>query len=245
MQLFGINPGREHYGCIIDLLGRAGKLDQAIELIHQMECEPDAVTWRTLLGACRVHQNVDLAIHAAKQILKLDPEDAGTYILLSNIYANSQRWDDVTEVRRTMKARGIRKEPGCSWIEVSKKIHAFILGDNLHPQIDEINKQLNQLIHRLMGVGYVPDTNFALQDLEGEQREDSLRYHSEKLAIVFGMMSLSREKTIRIRKNIRICGDCHTFAKLITKIEQRTIVIRDPIRHHHFLDGACSCGDYW
>jgi pentatricopeptide repeat protein len=242
---FGINPGREHYGCIIDLLGRAGKLDQAIKLIHQMECEPDAVTWRTLLGACRVHRNVDLAIHAAKQILKLDPEDAGTYILLSNIYANSQRWDDVTEVRRTMKARGIRKEPGCSWIEVSKKIHAFILGDNSHPQIDEINKQLNQLIHRLMGVGYVPDTNFALQDLEGEQREDSLRYHSEKLAIVFGMMSLSREKTIRIRKNIRICGDCHTFAKLITKIEQRTIVIRDPIRYHHFLDGVCSCGDYW
>jgi pentatricopeptide repeat protein len=175
MQLFGINPGREHYGCIIDLLGRARKLDHAIELIHQMECEPDAVTWRTLLGACRVHWNVDLAIHAAKQILKLDPEDAGTYILLSNnINANSQRWDDVTEVRRTMKARGIRKEPGCSWIEVGKKIHAFILGDNSHPQIDEINKQLNQLIHRLMGVGYVPDTNFALQDLDDEQREDSL-----------------------------------------------------------------------
>lgn len=244
-KLFGINPGREHYGCIIDLLGRAGKLDQAIELIHQMEGEPDAVTWRTLLGACRVHRNVDLAIHAAKQILKLDPEDAGTYILLSNIYANSQRWDDVTEVRRTLKARGIRKEPGCSWIEVSKKIHAFILRDNSHPQIDEINRQLNQLIQRLMGVGYVPDTNFVLQDLEGEQREDSLRYHSEKLAIVFGMMSLSREKTIRIRKNIRICGDCHIFAKLITKIEQRTIVIRDPIRYHHFLDGVCSCGDYW
>jgi pentatricopeptide repeat protein len=244
-KLFGINPGREHYGCIIDLLGRAGKLDQAIKLIHQMECEPDAVTWRTLLGACRVHQNVDLAIHAAKQIVKLDPEDAGTYILLSNVYANSQMWDDVTEVRRTMKARGIRKEPGCSWIEVSKKIHAFILGDNSHPQIDEINRQLNQLIHRLMGVGYVPDTNFVLQDLEGEQREDSLRYHSEKLAIVFGMMSLSREKTIRIRKNIRICGDCHIFAKLVTKTEQQTIVIRDPIRYHHFQDGVCSCGDYW
>jgi pentatricopeptide repeat protein len=243
-KLFGINPGREHYGCIIDLLGRAGKLDQAIKLIHQMECEPDAVTWRTLLGACRVHQNVDLAIHAAKQIVKLDPEDAGTYILLSNVYANSQMWDDVTEVRRTMKARGIRKEPGCSWIEVSTKIHAFILGDNSHPQIDEI-RQLNQLIHRFMGVGYVPDTNFVLQDLEGEQREDSLRYHSEKLAIVFGMMSLSREKTIRIRKNIRICGDCHIFAKLVTKTEQQTIVIRDPIRYHHFQDGVCSCGDYW
>ncbi|KAB1209876.1 hypothetical protein CJ030_MR6G004358 [Morella rubra] len=244
-KLFGIDPGREHYGCIIDLLGRAGKLDQAANLIHEMECEPDAVTWRTLLGACRVHRNVDLAIHAAKQILKLDPEDAGTYILLSNIYANSQSWDGVAEVRRTMKDRGIKKEPGCSWIEVNKRIHAFILGDNSHPQIDEINRQLNQLIHRLMGVGYVPDTNFVLQDLEGEQREDSLRYHSEKLAIVYGMMSLSMAKTIRIRKNIRICGDCHIFAKLVTKMEQRPIVIRDPIRYHHFRDGVCSCGDYW
>jgi hypothetical protein len=93
------------------------KLDQAIKLIHQMECEPDAATWRTLLGACRVHWNVDLAIHAAKQILKLDPEDAATYILLSNIYANSQWWDDVTEVRRTMNARGIRKESGVAGLK--------------------------------------------------------------------------------------------------------------------------------
>lgn len=245
MKTLGIKPEREHYGCMIDLLGRAGKLEEAVKLIDEMECEPDAVTWRTLLGACRVHKNMDLAIHAAKQVLKLDPEDAGTYILLSNIYANSQRWEDVTNVRRAMKHRGIKKEPGCSWIEVNKRIHAFILGDDSHPQIDEINNHLNHLIHRLMGFGYVPDTTFVLQDLEGEQREDSLRYHSEKLAITFGLMTLSREMTIRIRKNLRICGDCHVFAKLVSKMEHRTIVIRDPIRYHHFKDGICSCGDYW
>jgi hypothetical protein len=96
-----------------------------------------------------------------------------------------------------------------------------------------------------MGLGYVPNTNFVLQDLEGEQREDSLQYHSDKLAIVLGMISLSGGKAIRIRKNIRICGDCHIFAKLLTKMEQRTIMIRDPIRYHHFQDGVCSCGDYW
>ncbi|KAJ7949883.1 Pentatricopeptide repeat-containing protein [Quillaja saponaria] len=244
-KLFGIDPGREHYGCIIDLLGRAGKLDDAVKLIHEMKCEPDAVTWRALLGACRVHRNLDLAIYSAKQILKLDPEDAGTYVLLSNIYANSQRWEDVAEVRKTMRGRGVRKEPGCSWIEVNKQIHAFILRDNSHPQIHEINRKLSQFIHTLIGVGYVPDTNFVLQDLEGEQRADSLQYHSEKLAIVFGIMSISREKTIRIWKNLRICGDCHAFAKLITKIENRHIVIRDPVRYHHFKDGVCSCGDYW
>ena len=244
-QLFGIDPTREHYGCIIDLLGRAGKLDEAVKLIQEMECEPDAVTWRTLLGACRVHRNVDLAIYAAKQILKLDPEDAGTYILLSNIYANSQRWADVAEVRKSMRAMGVRKEPGCSWVEVNKQIHAFTMGDNSHPQMDAINRHLSQFIQRLMEVGYVPDTNFVLQDLEGEQREDSLQYHSEKLAIAFGLMSFPKEKIVRVRKNIRICGDCHVFAKLLSKMEERVIVIRDPIRYHHFQDGKCSCGDYW
>ncbi|XP_015571853.2 pentatricopeptide repeat-containing protein At2g03880, mitochondrial [Ricinus communis] len=244
-KLFGIDPGREHYGCMIDLLGRAGKLDDAVGLINEMECEPDAVTWRTLLGACRVHKNVDLAIYAAKKILKLDPDDAGSYILLSNIYANAQRWDDVAQIRRIMNDMGIRKEPGCSWVEVNKQIHAFILGDNSHPQFNEINKQLSELIHKLRGLGYVPDTNFVLQDLEGEQKEDSLQYHSEKLALVFGLMSLSKEHIIRIRKNIRICGDCHFFVKLVAKMEHRTIIIRDPIRYHHFRDGFCSCGDYW
>ena len=166
-------------------------------------------------------------------------------MLLSNIYAISKRWNDVAEVRSAMKKRGIRKEPGCSWIEVNKQIHAFILGDKSHPQIDEINRQLNQFICRLAGAGYVPDTNFVLQDLEGEQREDSLRYHSEKLAIVFGIMGFPNEKTIRIWKNLKICGDCHKFEKLIAKLEQRHIVIRDPILYHHFQDGVCSCGDYW
>uniref|UniRef100_A0A2N9IXV9 AB hydrolase-1 domain-containing protein n=1 Tax=Fagus sylvatica TaxID=28930 RepID=A0A2N9IXV9_FAGSY len=170
-KLFGIDPGREHYGCIIDLLGRAGKLDQAMKLIHEMGCEPDAVTWRALL-----------------------------------------------EVRRNMKARGVRKEPGCSWIEVDKKIHAFILGDNSHPQIDEINRQLNQLIHRLMGLGYVPDTNFVLQDLEGEQREDSLRYHSEKLAIVFGWGMLLWGLLV-VEDEGCIIATAHAVARLYTVAE--------------------------
>ncbi|XP_015957447.1 pentatricopeptide repeat-containing protein At2g03880, mitochondrial [Arachis duranensis] len=244
-NLYGIDSETEHYSCMLDLLGRAGKLDDMVKLIQEMSCEPDVVAWRTLLYACRAHRNVDLATYAAKELLKLDPQDTGAYVLLSNIYANSEKWNDVVDVRRTMRARGIRKEPGCSWIEVNKQVHAFILGDKSHPQIDEINTKLDQFISRLKGAGYVPDTNFVLKDLEGEQREDSLRYHSEKLAIVFGIMSLPREKSIRIWKNLRICGDCHIFAKLIAKLERRHIVIRDPIRYHHFRDGICSCGDYW
>lgn len=244
-KLFGINPGREHYGCMVDLLGRAGKLDEAVKLIHEMECEPDAVTWRALLGACRVHREMDLAAYAANKIIKHDPYDAGTYTLLSNIYAKSQRWQEASMVRNAMKNKGIKKEPGCSWIEVNKCIHTFIVGENSHPQISNIIRELKQIIWGLKEVGYVPDTDFVMQDLEGEQMEDSLQYHSEKLAIVFGIMSLSSGQTIRIRKNLRICGDCHVFAKLLAKMESRSIVIRDPIRYHHFQDGFCSCGDYW
>lgn len=144
-----------------------------------------------------------------------------------------------------MKYVGIKKEPGCSWIEMNKQIHAFIWGDKSHPQMSSIYHELDQIIGRLKEAGYVPDTNFVLQDLEGEQLESSLAYHSEKLAIVYGLIRLPKEKTIRIRKNLRICGDCHVFAKLLAKIENRIIVIRDPIRYHHFQDGACSCGDYW
>ncbi|KAI8012323.1 Pentatricopeptide repeat-containing protein [Camellia lanceoleosa] len=144
-KCFGIDPGREHYGCMVDLLGRAGKLDEAVKLIHEMECEPDTVTWRALLGACRVHRNTDLAIYAAKKILNLKPNDAGTYILLSNIYANSQKWEDVAEVRRAMRGQGVGKEPG-------------------------------------------------------EQKEDSLSYHSEKLAIVFDFHSGLGSKSLGVSK---------------------------------------------
>ncbi|XP_010425185.2 PREDICTED: pentatricopeptide repeat-containing protein At2g03880, mitochondrial [Camelina sativa] len=244
-KLYGIDPVREHYGCMIDLLGKAGKLDDAVKLLNEMECEPDAVTWRTLLGACRVQGNMVLAEYAAKKVIELDPEDAGTYTVLSNIYANSQKWDSVEEIRTRMRDSGIKKEPGCSWIEVNKKIHAFIIGDDSHPQIIQVKKKLNQLINILIGIGYVSETNFVLQDLEGEQMEDSLRHHSEKLALVFGLLTLPSEKVIRIRKNLRICGDCHVFCKLVSKLENRSIVIRDPIRYHHFQEGKCSCGDYW
>eukprot|EP00268_Persea_americana_P008602 TRINITY_DN13354_c1_g1_i1.p1 TRINITY_DN13354_c1_g1~~TRINITY_DN13354_c1_g1_i1.p1 ORF type:complete len:576 (-),score=78.08 TRINITY_DN13354_c1_g1_i1:509-2158(-) len=244
-KLYGIVPQREHCGCMVDLLGRAGKLDEAIKFIHDMECAPDAVTWKTLLGACRVYHNMDLAAYAAEQVLQLEPHDEGAYILLSNIYANSRRWEDAEEVRKTMRERGVRKEPGCSWIEVDRQIHAFVRGDKSHPHADKISKELNRLIQRITEAGYVPDTNFVLQDIEREQKEDSLRYHSEKLAIAFGLIHSIKEKPIRIMKNLRICGDCHTFAKLVAKTENRNIIIRDAIRFHHFKDGACSCADYW
>ncbi|XP_031476402.1 pentatricopeptide repeat-containing protein At2g03880, mitochondrial isoform X1 [Nymphaea colorata] len=244
-RLYGIEPQMEHHCCMVDLLGRAGKLDEAINFIHETPGKTDAVIWRALLGACRVHGNVKLAAYVANQVLELEPDDEGTYILLSNIYAASSNWNDVSRVRKSMRDRGVRKEPGCSWIEVDRKLHAFTLGDKSHPQMEAISNEIDRLIQRISSFGYLPDTNFVLHDIENEQKEDSLRYHSEKLAVAFGLISITKEKPIRIMKNLRICGDCHNFVKLVAKSESRTIVVRDAIRFHHFKDGACSCRDYW
>ncbi|KAK3123839.1 hypothetical protein QOZ80_8AG0636810 [Eleusine coracana subsp. coracana] len=244
-KLFGIKPEREHYNCMVDLLGRAGKLDEAVEIIHGMNFEPDSTIWRTLLGACRMHKNANLAVYAAKEILKLEPEDQGARILLSNIYADLRQWTDAEKTWKAMRDQGVQKEPGRSWIELEKQAHVFIAGDLSHACSDSIVEELNRLIGRINALGYVPQTEFVLQDLGNEQKEDLLKYHSEKLAIAFAMMHTMEGKPIRIMKNLRICGDCHAFMKLVSKSEGKVIIIRDPVRFHHFQDGVCSCGDYW
>uniref|UniRef100_A0A0A9CJK2 DYW domain-containing protein n=1 Tax=Arundo donax TaxID=35708 RepID=A0A0A9CJK2_ARUDO len=244
-KLFGILPEREHHNCMVDLLGQAGKLDEAVEFIHGMSFEPDSVIWRTLLGACRMHKNANLAAYAAREILKVEPDDQGARILLSNIYADLQQWTDAEKSWKTMRDRGVKKEPGRSWIELEKQVHVFIAGDLSHPCSDAIVQELNRLIRRINSLGYVPQTEFVLQDLGSEQKEDLLKHHSEKLAVAFGTMQAMEGKPIRIMKNLRICGDCHTFAKLVSKSERKMIIIRDPVRFHHFQDGVCSCGDYW
>ncbi|KAL6644554.1 hypothetical protein ACP70R_016162 [Stipagrostis hirtigluma subsp. patula] len=244
-KLFGIQPEREHHNCMVDLLGRAGKLHEAMEFINEMSFEPDSVIWRTLLGACRMHKNANLAAYAAREILKLEPDDQGARILLSNIYADLQQWRDAEKSWKAMRERGVKKEPGRSWIELGKQVHVFIAGDLSHPLSDAIVQELNRLIGRINALGYVPQTEFVLQDLGSEQKEDLLKYHSEKLAIAFGMMHAMEGKPIRIMKNLRICGDCHAFAKLVSKSEDKVVIIRDPVRFHHFQDGVCSCGDYW
>eukprot|EP01018_Ginkgo_biloba_P015859 Gb_38232 [translate_table: standard] len=244
-QDHGITPKVEHYACMVDLLGRSGHLDEAESFINAMPFEPSAFIWKTLLGACRIHGNMDLGKRAAEFVLKLEPEDHATYVLLSNMYAAYGRWDDVANVRKMMKNKGVKKEPGCSWIEVKNRVHTFIIGDRLHPRSEEIYATLATLTMQMKEAGYVPDTNFVLHDVQEEQKEHSLCYHSEKLAVSFGLISTPLGTPIRIVKNIRVCGDCHTAIKFISKIVAREIVVRDANRFHHFKDGLCSCKDYW
>ncbi|CAI0543470.1 unnamed protein product [Linum tenue] len=241
---YGIRPGLEHYAAMADLYSRKGKLNDAYQLISTMTT-PTGTIWSLLLSACRVHKNVDLAEKVASKIFEVDPENIGARVLLSNIYANEGRWKEVAKVRMTMRNMGIRKNPACSWIEVKNKIHTFIADDKSHPLHDEINNALCELQEKMELAGYVADTSEVLHDVDDEQKKYLLYGHSERRAIAFGIMSTPAGTTIRVIKNIRICVDCHTAIKLISKIVGREIVVRDNSRFHHFRDGECSCGEYW
>ncbi|XWS50380.1 hypothetical protein CRYUN_Cryun12cG0083100 [Craigia yunnanensis] len=241
----GITPRMEHYACMVDLLGRSGSLREAIEFINTMPCTPDALIWRTFLGACRVHRDQELGEHAAKMILQQNPHDAAAYILLSNLYASAGQWEDVAQIRKNMKERNLIKEAGCSWIEVDNKMHSFHVADTSHPQVQEIYEKLDEMALKIKGLGYVPDTDFVLHELEEEQKEQYIFQHSEKIAVAFGLISSSRSKQIRVFKNLRVCGDCHTAIKYISMATRREIVLRDSNRFHHIKNGTCSCNDYW
>lgn len=241
----GIVPRMEHYACMVDLLGRSGCLEEAMEFINSMPFKADALVLRTFLGACRVHGNIDLGKHAAKMILAQDPNDPAAHILLSNLYASTGQWDEVAEIRKNMKERNLTKEAGCSWIEVENKVHKFYMGDTSHSEVVEISDELDQLALEIKELGYVPNTDFVLHDVEEEQKEQYLFQHSEKIAVAFGFISTSKSKPIRVFKNLRVCGDCHTAFKYFSIARGREIVVRDSNRFHHFKDGKCSCNDYW
>lgn len=242
---YGIIPMGEHYSCFVDLLGRAGRLEEAEVVILSMPFKPGASVWGALLSACRVHSDVERAERAAENVLKLDPADAGAYVALSNIYSAAGRYEDAEKIRQVMDNRAVIKEPGQSWIEVDGKIHVFHVEDKSHPQNDEIYAALNRLTEQIKEVGYVPDTSFVLHDMDELQKERLLCSHSERLAISYGLISTPPGTPIRIVKNLRVCGDCHTATKFISKVVSREIVARDAHRFHHFVDGVCSCGDYW
>ncbi|KAF9615651.1 hypothetical protein IFM89_025601 [Coptis chinensis] len=225
--------------------GPSGHLHEAEELIENMPIEPDSVVWAALLGGCRIHQNVELGRKVAERLFQLEPQKTGNYVLLSNIYASLGMWEEVEEVRKLMRDRGVAKEPGISWIQIKNKLLSFVNGDKRQDHIEEVYTILKEFYGRLREVGYVPDTNFVLHDVEEEQKENALLYHSEKLAIVYGLLNTPHGTSIQIMKNLRICGDCHSFTKFLSKVTQREIVIRDGNRFHHSQDGSCSCGDYW
>ncbi|XP_057841741.2 pentatricopeptide repeat-containing protein At3g24000, mitochondrial-like [Cryptomeria japonica] len=240
-----ITPTVDHYVCMIDLLARAGYLEDTLNFIIKMPVKPVVVVWMSFLGACKLHMNIGLGVFTAMLLFDLDSKNAATYVLLSNMYAEMGRWGEVQMVRSLMKDEGIKKIPGCSWIESNKMIHVFCVGDRSHPQTREIYAKLEKLAWEMKASGYIPDSKHLPNDVEEEEKELFLCYHSEKLAIAFGLLNMPPETIIRVFKNLRVCADCHTATKFISKIVGREIVVRDANRFHHFKEGQCSCEDYW
>ena len=240
-----ISPQREHYGCMVDLYCRANHLRKAMELIETMPFPPNVIIWGSLMSACQNHGEIELGEFAATRLLELEPDHDGALVVLSNIYAKEKRWEDVGLIRKLMKHKGISKEKACSKIEVNKEVHVFMMADGYHKQSDEIYKMLDAVVSQLKLVGYTPSTLGILVDLEEEEKKEVVLWHSEKLALCYGLIGERKESCIRIVKNLRICEDCHSFMKLVSKLYRIEIVMRDRTWFHHFNGGICSCRDYW
>lgn len=194
---------------------------------------------------CLQNSNIEIGEIAATKLLEMEPENPGNYVLVSNLYAAAERWKDVEEVRSRMKLKGLKKDPGCSWIEVGTKVHTFMTCDRSHPQSGEIYEELSCITKRLECDGYKAETRFVLHNVEESEKVNMLYGHSERLALAYGLLSIQHGMPIRVTKNLRVCGDCHTFTKLLSKVVDREIIVRDANRFHHFSDGVCSCGDFW
>lgn len=158
-----IPPEIKHYGCMVDLLSKAGLLEEALELIRGMNIEPNSVIWGSLLCGCKLHRNLEIARMAVDKLMLLEPKNSGYYNLLVNMYAEANRWSEVGRIRANMKNLGVEKRyPGSSWIEVEKNIFQFASCDNCHPASEEIYLLLDELVGQLKLTGYVPEFEFIL-----------------------------------------------------------------------------------
>lgn len=245
MKEHKVLPNVLHYSSMVDILGRAGQIGEAHNLIENLPFEATASMWGSVLASCRSHGNLQLAEVAAGHLFDMEPNNAGNHILLSDIYAANKRWDDVARTRKFLKENEVKKERGKSWIEIKDMVHSFMVGERNHPRIAEIYSKLDNLMEELKKLDYMVETDHDHHFVEDSKKHELLRHHSEKLALTFGLMCLPPNAPIRIMKNLRICGDCHSFMKLASSFTGREIIVRDTNRFHHFKNGCCSCRDFW
>ncbi|XP_057513303.1 pentatricopeptide repeat-containing protein At5g03800 [Actinidia eriantha] len=242
---YDIEPTSEHYAAFIGVLGYWDILEEAEEIINTMPFEPDASVWRALLDASRIRSDTRFGTWAAKKMLALEPQDSSTYVLVSNLYSASGRWLCSEKIRDEMRKKGFRKHPSQSWVIHQNKVHSFYSRDKSHCLSKDICSGLEILILECLKAGYVPDTSFVLHDVDMYQKKDFLFYHSAKLAVTYGILMTSPGKPIRVMKNVLLCGDCHTFFKHVSVLTGREIQLRDASGFHCFVNGECSCKDYW
>lgn len=243
---FGLAPEVKHYGCMVDLLGRAGKLTEALEMIESSPFRNSAILWRTFLASSKIHKDVYHGEKAMKMLNELGTFTAGDCILLAGIYADARDLKGVARMRKLIRYDGLTTTPSWSSIEISGQIHKFVVNDMYHLDSNEIYSKLEEMVREAAIVGYVRNSTSIVPESEFEQLQEILdSCHSEKLALALGLLRTAAGTSLRIVKNLRVCKDCHLFTKFISKVYNREIVVRDRVRFHHFNNGVCSCNDYW
>ncbi|KAL5580430.1 hypothetical protein UlMin_012872 [Ulmus minor] len=243
-KVHGVNPGHEHFTCMVDLLGRSGRLEEAKRFVESMPIKANSSIFGALLGACRKYNNLEMGREVAEKLFELEPDNPGNYVLLSNMYKRHGMLEEADEVRRLMGVNGVKKEPGCSWIDIKNKTFVFTVHDRSNSrtyEIYEILRKLEELANNKKTECEAESENTSAEDFEGK----NLWYHSEKLALAFGLLMLPVKAPIRIKKNLRTCRHCHSVLKFASEIFEREIIVRDTNRFHHFTNGLCSCKDYW
>ncbi|XP_057824571.2 pentatricopeptide repeat-containing protein At4g30700 [Cryptomeria japonica] len=239
---YGLLYSMQHYVCMVDILGRSGRLEEAEEFINKMSEKPTALVWNTLLNFCKSHGNAEMEKRVADKVAQLDTNMAA--LPVSNTGSAGERYAN-RGVRNNSRDMGrdtdIMKPP----TPKASNVHEYRAGTLSHPQREQIYAKLDDLSGKMKEAGYVPDTRYVLHDVDEAQKEIALMHHSERLAIAFGLISTPPGTTLRIIKNLRVCGDCHNAIKIMSKITERELIVRDAKRFHHFKDGKCSCGDYW
>ncbi|XP_058106310.1 pentatricopeptide repeat-containing protein At5g66520-like [Magnolia sinica] len=228
---YRIKPTIKHYGCMVDLLGRTGLLNEAFRMAEEMPVPPNIIVWGALLSACRIQNNVGMAEQVSERIIRIQEDfrndDTSHYVIMSNMYARAGLSEKMAEAR----AKIGKKPAGRSWIEIGYDVHEFAVGEASHPMWGKIQEMLVEMMKKVGS--------------EDAGEEDLHNTHSEKVAVAFGLLITSAPTTIRIAKNLRICEDCHSAMKSISEAYQREIIVRDCTRFHQFKGGLCSCNDYW
>ncbi|KAF5189823.1 Pentatricopeptide repeat-containing protein [Thalictrum thalictroides] len=240
-----IDPEMKHFACMVDLYGRAGFLEQAYNFIESMPVQPTEFIWAALLSSCKIYKNLDLAEKAAKEALLLNQHNAGVYIHLSRMYADSGRWEDLSKVRLVMKDLGLKPVTAHSWVELERKLYTFTVRDRLNSYSDRMYSLLDTFKQKMQKVGYVSDESGVGHNTGEEEKESDLCGHTEKLTLAFVLINCRSQNLIRIGKNLRVCKDCHETFKFISKSTDREIILKDPNRYHKFKHGQCSCFDFW
>ncbi|KAJ7951286.1 putative Pentatricopeptide repeat-containing protein [Quillaja saponaria] len=235
---YNINPTIEHYCCMVDLLGRAGYLDEAWDFIQMMPLKPDASIWGALLISCRIHKNIELAETAARNLFELEPYNSANYVLMMNLYSTLNRWEDVERLKDLTTVLSVKsQQPVWSWTQVNQTIHIFSAEGKPHTDEGEIYFELYKLVSEIRKLGYQPDIDCVYQNIDDNEKEKVLLSHTEKLAITYGLMKTKSQAPVRVIKNTRICHDCHQAAKYISLAQSREIFLKDGVRFHHFRGG--------